>query len=81
LAALRSLPLSHVLLRLEAAAAGLWPEPAEPATDASRVVRCLRAMLAPNAKGTVSTIIAGELGGWGLQCVRGQLVRSRAHKP
>lgn len=55
----RSLPLSHVTLRLEAIAAGLWPSPCDAARDASLVVRCLRALLAPAAGDNASGVIAG----------------------
>lgn len=54
-----SLPLSHVTLRLEAIAAGLWPSPCDAARDASLVVRCLRALLAPAAGDNASGVIAG----------------------
>jgi hypothetical protein len=55
----RSLPLSHVTLRLEAIAAGLWPSPSDAARDSSLVVRCLHALLAPAAGDNASSVIAG----------------------
>eukprot|EP00879_Flechtneria_rotunda_P014909 GHRR01015578.1.p2 GENE.GHRR01015578.1~~GHRR01015578.1.p2 ORF type:complete len:614 (+),score=290.82 GHRR01015578.1:3672-5513(+) len=54
-----SLPLSHVILRLEAIAAGLWPTQSEPAQDPSRVVRCLRAVLHPAAGDSTSSVLSG----------------------
>lgn len=53
-----SLPLAHVTLRLESAAAGLWPKPADSVGDPSRVVRCLRAVLAPSAGDNASSVVA-----------------------
>jgi hypothetical protein len=46
------------VLRLEAIAAGLWPTRAEPATDRSRVVLALRAMLAPGAGDAAPSVIS-----------------------
>ncbi|KAF8069564.1 NUP155 [Scenedesmus sp. PABB004] len=54
-----SLPLAHVTLRLEAVSAGLWPAPGDAATDPSRVVACLRALLAPGAGDNASAVVAG----------------------
>jgi len=57
--ACRSLPLLHVTLRLEAIAGGLWPEPAEPAGDTTRVVMCLRGAISTAAKDSTSGVVAG----------------------
>lgn len=54
-----SLPLSHVTLRLEAIAAGLWPAEAEATSDDSRVVRCLRTVLTPATGDNASRVVAG----------------------
>lgn len=54
-----SLPLLHVTLRLEAIAGGLWPEPAEPAGDTTRVVMCLRGAISAAAKDSTSGVVAG----------------------
>jgi hypothetical protein len=56
-----SLPLLHVTLRLEAIAAGLWPEPADPAADSTRVVMCLRGCISATAKDSTSGVVAGGL--------------------
>ena len=45
-------------MRLEQAAAGLWPKPSDSVRDPSRVVRCLRAVLAPSAGDNASSVIA-----------------------
>lgn len=55
-----SLPLLHVTLRLEAVAAGLWPERAEPAGDSTRVVSCLRGCVSATAKDSTSSVVAGK---------------------
>jgi hypothetical protein len=55
-----SLPLLHVTVRLEAIAAGLWPEQAEPAADSTRVVTCLRGCVSAAAKDSTSGVVAGE---------------------